>query len=101
VNETKRQRRLRIKRSRRRNRAQQRTTDSQRKEWRKAPATNEQVQALRAIATENGRTFSVGVTQGDAWRRIQRARLLAEHARRDCAPPWTRRAPQRKARRGG
>jgi len=64
--------------------------------WRSEPATAEQIKALRRIATETGRTFSVRVTRGEAWRRIRSAtRLLPPAARNEAAPPWARKKPKR------
>jgi hypothetical protein len=78
-----------IKEARRRNRRRQRTGHADRARWRSAPATDAQIVALRVIATETGRTFRVGVSRGEAWRRIREATTLIEKsARMACAPPW-------------
>jgi hypothetical protein len=48
-----------------------------------------QLRALRRIASETGRTFTVGITRGEAWRRIKQATtLVPPRHRADCAPPW-------------
>ena len=58
--------------------------------WRRQPATPEQLRCLRRIATETGRTFSIGITRGEAWRRIRFATvLLSDSARSASAPPWS------------
>jgi hypothetical protein len=79
----------RIKAAHRRNRKRQRDGHVQRKEWRRMPATTLQVRMLRRIAAETGHTFTVGITRGDAWRRISQATTLIEESTRlACAPPW-------------
>ena len=86
INTTK---KTRIKKARRRNRERQRAGHADRAQWRAAPATDQQIAALRVIATETGRTFEVGVSRGEAWRRIREATtLIAEWTRTACAPPW-------------
>lgn len=61
----------------------------QRRAWSEAPAASEQIKALRYMAMHSGRTFSVGLTQGQAWSRIARATsLLSLYTRKACAPPW-------------
>ena len=79
----------RIAEARRRNRERQRAGHSDRARWRAAPATKQQIEALRLIATETGHTFKADVTRGQAWRRIRQASsLLSERRRLACAPPW-------------
>ena len=57
--------------------------------WKEAPASPDHLKALRTLATSSGRTFSVGITQGDAWRRIARAtKQVTNPLRAQCAPPW-------------
>ena len=71
------------------NRRRQRQGHQGRAEWRKAPATSTQVEALRVIAMSTGHTFSVSITRGDAWRRIKTATtLLDADVRTRCSPPW-------------
>jgi hypothetical protein len=71
------------------NRRRQRQGHQGRAEWRKAPATSTQVEALRVIAMSTGHTFSVSITRGEAWRRIKGATtLLDADARTRCSPPW-------------
>ena len=76
--------------ARRRNRQRQRAEGhADRARWRAAPATDRQIEALRVIATETGRTFKLDVSRGEAWRRIREATtLIEESARMACAPPW-------------
>ena len=83
------QRRKARKEARRRNRERQRTGHPDRAQWRAAPATAEQINALRVIATASGKTFKDTITRGEAWRRIREAtKLLDETVRKACAPPW-------------
>jgi len=57
--------------------------------WKETPASQDQLSALRTLATSSGRTFSVGITQGEAWRRICRAtKQINGPLRLRCAPPW-------------
>jgi hypothetical protein len=83
------QQRQRIRQHHRANRERQRNGHVDRARWRALPATEQQLQALRRIATETGITFVVGITRGEAWRRIKPAtRLVAPPHRAKCAPPW-------------
>jgi hypothetical protein len=83
------QQRERIRQEHRANRRRQRVGHLARTKWRAAPATDAQLRALRRIASETGRTFTVRITRGDAWRRIKPAtRLVPARHRADCAPPW-------------
>ena len=78
---------------RRPNRRVQRSGHPGRAAWRAAAATDEQIEALRAIAMSNGHTFKLNVNRGDAWKRIKQATVtLDEQLRRRCAPPWYTRA---------
>ena len=54
--------------------------------WRAAPATAEQIQALREIAMENGHTFEIGINRGAAWRRIHRRRRCSTRGCGGAAP---------------
>lgn len=57
-------------------------------EWKELPATPDQLHALRKLASESGRTFSIGISRGRAWQRINRAtRILSPALRKRCAPP--------------
>lgn len=57
--------------------------------WKEQPASPAQLIALRRLATNSGRTFSVGITQGQAWARIGRAyKQVPDPLRSECAPPW-------------
>lgn len=79
----------RIKGAHRRNRKRQRDDHAGRARWRSAPATQKQIHALQKIAMETGHTFDVGVTRGEAWRRIRETTtLLSAATRTACAPPW-------------
>lgn len=72
-----------------RNRRRQRDGHPGRTSWRNAPATPEQLEAMRLIASETGHTFTVGITRGEAWARICMATtLLDEGTRLRCSPPW-------------
>lgn len=78
-----------MKRDHRANRRRQRGGHPGRAAWRKAPATDQQIRALRRIATVTGHTFTITVTRGEAWRRIRLATgALDDQTRRRCAPPW-------------
>lgn len=71
------------------NRRQQRDGHRGREAWREAPATPEQLEALRTIASTTGRTFEIDVNRGEAWKRIKSAPVTIPAAiRRRCAPPW-------------
>lgn len=67
----------------------QREVEAEREAWRNLPATPEQLQALRIIATATGHTFDAHINRADAWKRIRSA---ARHVPRAwlqaCAPPW-------------
>jgi hypothetical protein len=71
------------------NRRRQRAGHRDRLVWRAAPATPDQLAALRTLATATGTRFTTGITRGDAWRRIRRANaLLDQRLRSKCSPPW-------------
>lgn len=77
-------------RKRAQNRRNQQRGHKGRGDWRTAPATETQLDALRRIATATGRTFATDVTRGEAWGRIKLATtLLEDSTRRECAPPWS------------
>ena len=60
-----------------------------RKTWNEQSASKKQLVALRRLASKSGRTFSIGITQGEAWRRIARATVqVPDPLRTECAPPW-------------
>jgi hypothetical protein len=62
---------------------------AERKEWAEQGATDDQLKALRILASESGRTFSVGITRGQSWKRISRAtRLIQDPLWSRCSPPW-------------
>lgn len=82
-------RRRRRKLAHRANRARQRNGHLGRKAWRESPATDEQIAALRTIATETGHTFPTTINRGAAWRRIKKAETtIGAPVRNRCAPPW-------------
>lgn len=82
-------RRRRRKLAHRANRARQRNGHLGRKAWRESPATDEQLAALRTIATATGNTFTTTITRGAAWRRIKKAETtIGAPVRNRCAPPW-------------
>lgn len=72
-----------------RNRVAQNDGHTGRAAWRSAPATEAQLEALRKLAMDSGRTFTAAVNRGEAWRRIREsAVLIDERLRLRCAPPW-------------
>ena len=82
-------RRRRRKLAHRANRARQRNGHPGRKAWRESPATDEQIAALRTIATETGHTFPTTINRGAAWKRIKKAETTIDApVRNRCAPPW-------------
>lgn len=60
-----------------------------RKSWRSSPATEAQLEALRLLASENGRTFKTTITRGEAWRRISESEVtVSAGLKARSAPPW-------------
>lgn len=69
-----------------------------RRAWRSAPATADQVEALRTIAEITGHSFDpTTITRGGAWKRIQLATSsIGPGLRSRCAPPWWTPAARRR-----
>ena len=70
------------------NRRRQRGDNPSWRDLRGSPATDEQLEALRMMATASGKAFRLDVTRGEAWRRIREATTLAPAPRRRRRPSW-------------